>query len=238
MAKQRIQLKLPLIDVNKKHNQFFPSFCFFNEEFKPGNCIVDIFPDQFSFHPHLMNVKKHMKNLDEVTFKASSNPSSTIVISDASIKNQVATSISHIHFFNKSVIKTLYRAINIITAEAELFAIQCNINQAVANPNVKYIVVITDSLHIVRKILNSSTYLYQIHSAAISIELREFFSKDSQNCIEFWDCPSKQQWVLHQLVDKETKNMVSTPLFPCKSSWDFCKKSECEFILSQWKMTF
>ena len=160
------------------------------------------------------------------------HPSSTIVVSDASIKNQVTTSISHIHSFNKPVVKTLHRAINITTAEAELFAIQCGINQAVANPNVKHIVVITDSLHITRKILDSSTHPYQIHSAAISMELREFFSKDFQNCIKFWDCPSKQQWVLHQLVDKETKNMVSTLLFPCKSSWDFCKKSECKSILS------
>ena len=70
------------------------------------------------------------------------------------------------------------------------------------------------------------------------MELREFFSKDSQNCIEFWDCPSKQQWALHQTVNKETKNMVSIPLFPYKSSWDFYKKSECDSILSQWKMTF
>ena len=174
-----------------------------------------------------------MKNLDEVIFKVSSNPFSTIVVSDTSIKNQVTTSISHIHSFNKPVIKTLHRAINITTAEAELFAIWYSINQAVTNPNVKHIVVITDSLHITRKILNSSTYPYQIHSAAISIELREFFSKDSQNCIKFWDCLSKQQWVLHQLVDKETKNMVSTPLFTYKSSWDFYKKSECKSILSQ-----
>jgi len=70
------------------------------------------------------------------------------------------------------------------------------------------------------------------------MELREFFSKDSRNCIEFWDCPSKQQWPLHHTVDKETKNMVSIPSFPCRSSWDFCKKSECDSILSQWKMTF
>ena len=159
-----------------------------------------------------------MKNLDEVTFKVSSNLFSTIVVLDASIKNQVTTSISYIHSFDKPVIKTLHRAINITTAEAELFTIQCSINQAVANPNIKHIVVIIDSLYITRKILNSSTHLYQIYLAAISIELREFFSKDSQNCIIFWDCPSKQQWVLHQLVDKETKNMVSTLLFPCKSS--------------------
>jgi len=98
-----------------------------------------------------------MKNLEEVMFKVSSNPFSTIVVSDASIKNQVATSISHIHSFNKHIIKTLYRAINITTAKAELFAIQCGINQAGADPNIKYIVVITDSLHITRKNFNSST---------------------------------------------------------------------------------
>jgi len=114
----------------------------------------------------------------------------------------------------------------------DLFAIWCGINQAVTNPNVKHIVVITDSLHIARKIFDSSTHPYQIHSAAISIELREFFSKDSQNHIKFWNYSSKQQWILHQLVNKETKNIVSTLLFPCKSSWNFCKKSECESILS------
>ena len=70
-----------------------------------------------------MNIKKHIKNLDKITFKASSNLFSTIVVLDASIKNQVATSISHIYFFNKPVIKTLYKAINITTAKAELFAI-------------------------------------------------------------------------------------------------------------------
>ena len=162
MAKQKIQLKLLLIDVDEKYNKFFPSFCFFNEEFKSGNCIVDIFPDQFSFHPHLMNIKKYMKNLDKVMFKASSNLSSTIVVLDASIKNQVTTSISHIHSFNKIVIKTLHRAINITTAKVELFAIQYSINQAVANPNVKHIVVITNSLYTTRKILSSSTHLSKL----------------------------------------------------------------------------
>jgi len=186
-------LKLPLIDVEDKYNKFFLSFSFFNEEFKPGNCLVDIFLDHFSFHSHLSNIKKHIKNLDKITFRVSSDPFSTIIVSDASIKNQVTTSISHIHSFNKPIIKTLHRAINVTTAEAELFAIQCGINQAVTNSNTNHIVVITDSLHVTRKIFDSSAYPYQIHSAAISIELREFFSKDSYNCIEFWDCFSKQQ---------------------------------------------
>ena len=238
MAKQRMKLKSPFINANDKCNEFFLSFSFFNDEFKLGKCIIDIFSDHYSFHSCILNIKKHIKNLEETTIRASSNPFSSIVVSDTSIKNQVATSISHIHSFNKSIVKTLHRATNINTTEAELLTIRCGINQVVADPSVKHIVVITNSLHIARKIFNSFTYPYQIYSVAISSELREFFSKDTLNHIEFWDCPSKQQWALHQMVDKETKNLVSILSFPCKYSWDFCKKSECDSILLQWKMTF
>jgi len=121
--KQRLQLKSPLIDVDNKHNEFFPSFSFFNKEFKPGNRLIDLFSDRFSFYFHSSNTKKHIKKLDEITLRASSNPSLTIVVSDASIKNHISTLISYIHFFNKPVIKTKHRAINVTTTEAELFAI-------------------------------------------------------------------------------------------------------------------
>jgi len=231
MAKQRMKLKLPLIDVDDKCNEFFPSFSIFNDEFNPGKCIIDIFSDCYSFHPCTLNIKKHMKNLKETTIRASSDPFLSIIVLNASIKNQVATSISHIHFFNKLIIKTLHRSTNVTTVETELFTIRCGINQAVADPSIKHIVVITNSLHIARKIFDSSTHPYQIHSVAISSELREFFSKGSLNHIKFWDCSSKQQWTLHQMVDKETKNLVSVPSLPCKSSWNFCKKSECNSIL-------
>jgi len=168
MAKQRSQLKSPIIDVDNKHDKFFPLFSFFNKEFNSGNHIVDIFPDCFSFHPCSSKSEKHIENLEEITLRASSDLFSSIVMSDASIKNQVATSILYIHSFNKPIVKTLHRAINITTAKAELFAICCGINQAVANHNIKHIVVITNSLHITRRIFDSSTHLYQIHSAAIS----------------------------------------------------------------------
>ena len=164
--------------------------------------------------------------------RALSNPSSTIVVSDTSIKNHVATSISYIHSYNKPVVKTMYRAINITTTEAELFTIHCGINKAVTNSDVNHIVIITNSLYTAKRIFNSSVHPYQIHSAAISQELREFFSKDSHNCIKSWDCPSKQKWLLHYSVDKDTKRIVFTPSFSCKSSWDFCRKTECDSILS------
>jgi len=203
--------------VDDKHNQFFLFFSFFNKEFKPRNRLIDLFSDHFSFHFHFSNTKKHIEKLDEIVLRASSNPSSTI-ISDTSIKNHITTFISHIHFYNKPVVKTIYRAINITTTEAELFAIYCGINQVVTNSDVNHIVIITDSLYTPKRIFDSSVHPYQIYLAAISQELREFFSKDSHNCIEFWDFPSKQKWLLHYSVDKDTKRIVFTPLFPYKSS--------------------
>ena len=217
-AKQRIQLKSLLIDMNNKCNEFFPSFSFFNKEFEPGNRLIDLFSDCFSFYFCSPNSEKYIEKLDEIIFRASSNPSSTIVASDASIKNHVTTSILHIHSYNKPVIKTLHRAINVTTTEAEPFTICCGINQAVTNQDVNHIVVITDSLYTTKKIFDSFVHPYQIHSATISQELREFFSRDSRNRIEFWDCPSKQKWSLHYSVNKDTKSIVSTLSFPCKSS--------------------
>jgi len=39
-------------------------------------------------------------------------------------------------------------------------------------------------------------------------------------------------------VDKETKSFNLTPLFPCKSSWDFSKKNECDNLSKRWKIIF
>jgi len=77
----------------------------------------------FSFHPCSSNAKKHIEKLDNIALRALSNPSSTIVVSDASIKNHIAILISHIHSFNKPVIKTIHRAINVTMTEAELSTI-------------------------------------------------------------------------------------------------------------------
>jgi len=39
-------------------------------------------------------------------------------------------------------------------------------------------------------------------------------------------------------VNKETKSFNLTPLFPCKSSWDFSKKNECNDLSKRWEMIF
>jgi len=100
----------------------------------------------------------------------------SLVISDASIKNNVAISISHIHIHDKPVIRMLHHAMNVTSTEAKLLAIRCSINQSVGHSNIKKIIIITDLLHAAKKIFDSSMHPYQIHSTAISKELREFFT--------------------------------------------------------------
>jgi len=110
-----------------------------------------------------------------------------IVITDTNIKNNIASSISYVYFFNNLLKKTLYHIVNIISMEAELFAIRYRINQAVQIQDVSYIIVITDAIYAVEKIFDPSVYLYQQQSIVISKELRVFFSKHVDNTIEFWD---------------------------------------------------
>ena len=71
-----------------------------------------------------------------------------IVISDASVKNNVTTSIAYIYFFNNPLKKMLHHAINITSTKAELFAIRYEINQVVQISGSSYIIVITNALHI------------------------------------------------------------------------------------------
>ena len=70
------------------------------------------------------------------------------------------------------------------------------------------------------------------------MELREFFKKDINNHINFWNCPSKVKWPLHLLVNSDTRKFLMLPSFPCKSSWNFCKEYNNELVLNFWKIFF
>ena len=173
-----------------------------------------------------------------MTLQCSSDPHTALVITDASIKKDIATSISHIHSFNRLIIKTVHHASFVTSMEAELFAIRCGINQASAIDNASKIIVVTDSIHTAKRIFDYDAHPYQIYSAAILKELRSFFSAHESNSIEFWECPSKLRWKLHSEVDKDSKSFSISPSYPSKTSWDFCKKSDCNKLIKLWKMTF
>ena len=169
---------------------------------------------------------------------SSSSSSTAIVVTDASIKNDIATSISHVHIANHPVIKTLHHVAFVTTTEAELFAIRCGINQACTKENISKIIIVTDSIHAVKKIFNTSSHPYQGHTVAILSKLCHFFTNNQNNLIEFWECSSRLNWNLHKAVDKDSKSFNSLPIYPYKMSWDYCKKIDCDDIINNWKMTF
>ena len=175
-----------------KYNECFPSFSPLDSEFSPGLRVIDKFSDYFSFNVcnKGKDDKSHTQLLDEMILEYSSSSSVTIIVSYASIKNNVATSIAYIHVFNKLLMKMIHHAAYVTSTEVELFAIRCGINQSLSINNISKIIVITDSIHMVKKIFDPSVYPYQAQSAAILSDLRKFFNHHENNSIKFWECPS------------------------------------------------
>jgi len=173
-----------------------------------------------------------------MTLWISSSPSTAFVITNASIKDNIATSISYVHSANQPLIKTVHHAVFVTSTEAELFTIRCSINQACIKENMSKIIVITDSIQAAKKIFDSKSHPFQSYTMAILNELWNFFIKDRENSIEFWECSSHLKWRFHKDIDKDSKSFNLTPSYPSKTSWDYYKKLDSDDIIKQWKMTF
>jgi len=113
-----------------RSNECFPSFTPLDLEISPSYRVIDNFSEHISFNICRKgnNNKLHKQELDKMVLENSLSPFVTIIISNISIKNNVATSIAHIHIFNKLLIKMIHHAIYVTSTEAELFAIRCGIN--------------------------------------------------------------------------------------------------------------
>jgi len=180
--------------------QYFSFFNSLNSESSLGFRLVDIFSSHFSFHQANCKDKcsksTHLHNLNDIVLNVSLYLNLVVVISDASIRNNVAISITYIYLHSNPVKKTLYHAIGMISSEPELFAIRCSINQAVKIPEVSHIIFITDLIHMANQMFDSTTYSYQQQLIAILKDLQLFFNKYSSNLVEFWDCSSNINWPL------------------------------------------
>ena len=170
-------------------------FDLFNKEFSSGDRLIDVFPSHFSFHStnrqSKESIKIHICNLNNIILQASADLKSAIIVSNTSVKNQVATSIVYIHVHDRPIIKTVHHAINVTFTKAKIFATRCGINQVTNLPNIEQIIIITDSIHTAKRIFDSLSHPFQIHMSLISSKLRKFFDKDRNNTIEFWDFPSQ-----------------------------------------------
>jgi len=223
-----------------KFNESLLSFIPLHSEFSPELRIIDNSLDCISFNVH--NKEKDNKHrthqLDKLALEFSLSPFTTIIASDASIKNDVATSILHTYTYNKPIIKMIHHVVHVTSTKVELFAIICSINQALNLDNVSKVIVITNSIHMARKIFEPSIHPYQVQLVAIFADLCKFFMCHRNNSIKFWEFPSYLKWYLHNEVNKETKTFNPILLFLCKISWDLSKKSKSDTILKAWKMTF
>ena len=221
MPRQCSNIKGPIVDIDNRFNEIFPSFFPFNFKFLSENRLIDIFPKHFLFQSInrkcKSSIKSHLYKLEETTLYALFNPLTVVIVLDASIKNIVTTSIAHIYVYSSPVVKTIHYTVNITLTKAKLFAMRCGINQASHLLNIKRIVIISNSIHTAKKFFDSSGHPYQIHSVAISCKLKEFFRRGINNSIKFWDCSSHYNWGLYLIIDKETKKFNLIPIFPCKS---------------------
>ena len=156
-------------------NKVFLSFNPIHPEFFPGNRIIDTYANCFSFHlfnKHIShNIKSCVQELDKIALEFLDDLSSTLIVTGVSIKNNVTTSIAHIHVRDKPIMKTLHHALNITSTEAKLFAIRCGINQATNICSISKIIVVTDSIHVAKKVFDSSLHLLQKHLASILKDL-------------------------------------------------------------------
>jgi len=183
---QRNITKGYIMNSKTKSYGVFPLFDPLHQEFTPGQRISDIFPDRFSFNlvDNKEKIITYAQELDNLVL-SNFSPSSAIVVTDASIKDNIATLIAHIHQANVPLTRTVHHAVFVTSSEAELFTMRCGINQACNKDNISKIVVITNSIHAAKCIFDSSAHPLQLHLAAILSELQLFFNKSQDNSIEF-----------------------------------------------------
>jgi len=163
-TKQQQKIKSSIININNRLNGVFPSFDSLNSKFLLELRLIDIFSSCISFHQanHYSNKNKktHCNKLNKFIFKSLLELSTVIVILDTSIRNNVATSITYINFFNNPLKKTHHHTINITSIEMELFAIRYGINQAVQISGSSCIIVITDIFYAAQNFFDFSIYSY------------------------------------------------------------------------------
>ena len=159
-----------------------------------------------------------------MALELSSSSLIALIIINTSVKNSIAAFIIYMHIHNKPIIKMLHYAINVISTKAELFAIRYSINQAIHLNDILRIIIVTNSIHVARKIFSSSSYFFQKYAATILNKLREFFSHHQKNFIEFWEYFSQCKWNPYKIINAETKLFNLTLLYFNKYSWDLVRK--------------
>ena len=97
--------------MNNRFNEVFSSFNPYNSKFSSGSKIIDNFHDYFSFYFFSKYSNDQLIScsyqLDNLAIMSSKYPLYALVVTDISIKNNVAIFITHIHIYNRLVVMIL-----------------------------------------------------------------------------------------------------------------------------------
>ena len=163
--RQRCLLKGHIVDMDNRFNKVFSAFDPINPELQPGNRVINTFSNYFTFHTFSRkndpSFKSCLQQLDALVIESSTSSSTALVITDASVKNNVVSSIAHIHVCNMPMVKVLHNAVNITSLEAEFFALKCGINHTTLSHEISKIIIVTDSIHVTRNIFDPSSHMLQ-----------------------------------------------------------------------------
>jgi len=98
--KQNQKIKSLIVNINHWFNQILPALNSTNKKLFPGFQLVDTFYDCFSFNTVECKDAEartaHLNKLKNIYQNSSINPNIVSIISDASVKNNIAMSVSHI----------------------------------------------------------------------------------------------------------------------------------------------
>jgi len=130
------------------------------------------------------------------------------------------------------------QTINVTSIEAELMAICIGPISAMENNNTQNIIVLTNSISAVSKVLEFHVNSLQNSVIPLTSRIKTFLEKDRRNAIHFWYCSSKAEWPRHKLVNDQVKAAIDAPTLPSRNSFLFSKKKEYDDILKEWQTTF
>jgi len=158
--------------MDNRFNGIFLSFTSLHPKLSSSHRIIDNFSDYlvFNVHSKQKNNKACAYQLDNIVIETSSSSSTTIIVTNASIKNDVSTLILYRHIHNNLIAKTVHHMVHVTSTEAELFTIRYSINQASNHNDTSKIIIVTGFIHVARKIFDLFLYSFQVHSVAILTE--------------------------------------------------------------------
>ena len=131
-SKQYLKIKSPIVDTNNHLNQVLSAFDSLNKELSLGFHLIDYFPDHFFFY--IVDCKDaevrtaYYNELKNIFKDSCQNNDTILVISDTSVKNDIAISVSHIRREHEIIKKTIHHAMNVTSTRAEIFAMRCSIS--------------------------------------------------------------------------------------------------------------